>query len=130
MTSVAAKCKACNNTAPANQFKLSHEHKMMVCPNCFSGKTKQLHEKIEKIRRETPPKPLGWDAEDEYLEKVTRLKVQIKKPKFERIPGTNQVRCICHNCEFKFKYDPFRKLPGTCPYCNSDIPKLRTFNLL
>lgn len=130
MTSVAAKCRICNNTAPADQFQLSHKHKLMVCPNCYSGKTELLREKIEKATKEKPPKPLGWDAEDEYLEKAVKLKQQEKKPKFERIPGTNQVNCICHHCEFKFRYNPFKKLPGTCPYCNGDIPKLRLFSML
>ncbi len=130
MTNVAAICKVCNNTAPADQFKLSHEHRMMVCPNCISGRTKQLEEKKEQIKKTELPKPAGWDAEDDYLEKAARLKKTESGPKFEKIPGTNQVRCICHNCKYQFKYDPFKKSPRSCPYCDGDIPKLRLFNLL
>lgn len=128
MDNITAICKICNNSAQADKFKLHHEYKRMVCPNCFSGKTQYIKDKDKK--KEESSKPLGWDKEDEYLEKITRIKEINAKPEFKKIPGTNQVKCTCHNCKFSFKYDPFRKSPRTCPYCNGDIPKLRTFNLL
>jgi hypothetical protein len=128
MSEIKATCRVCNSSVPANQFKLSHKYKQMVCNNCFIGRTEQKREQIRKV--EAPPKPAGWDAEDDYLEKVLKQKKKEEVVKFSRIPGTNQVQCLCKSCKFSFKYDPFRKLPRTCPYCNSDIPKVRTFNLL
>lgn len=101
---------------------------MMVCPNCFAGKTKLAQENAQKA--ESAPKPRGWDAEDEYLEKMSKMKQKETNVQFEKISGTSQVKCTCPHCEFQFKYDPFRKLPRTCPYCDNEIPKLKLFNLL
>ena len=128
MASPQAQCKNCNNSAPAEQFKLHYKYKMVVCPSCFSGRTEQL---IEKKKQEVEkPKLPGWDKEDDYLEKVAHLRKEENQAQFSKIPGTNQVKCTCFSCKYSFKYDPFRKMPRTCPYCNTDIPKLRTFNLL
>ncbi|MBU0457347.1 MAG: hypothetical protein ABH824_05010 [Nanoarchaeota archaeon] len=126
---IKAQCKVCGIFVPVDQFKLHYKYKKMVCPNCFSGKTEKAE---EKKRVETPAKPPGWDQEDEYLQKMVRLrnKEEKEKAQFTKIPGTEQVRCKCNNCKFSFKYDPFRKSPRTCPYCNEDIPRLKTFNLL
>ena len=128
-SSVKATCRVCNGSFPADQFKLHYKFKKMVCPNCFSGRTQREEEKKKAVEKETP-KPAGWDHEDEYLEKVLKSKERNEKAKFEKIPGTHQVKCTCKSCNYSFKYDPFRKLPRTCPYCNNDIPKLRTFSLL
>ena len=102
---------------------------MMVCPNCFSGATKKRQEQLQK-KPELPARPPGWDAEDDYLEKAAKLRKQENQAQFSKIPGTQYVRCTCLKCKFSFRYDPFRKRPRTCPYCNDDIPKLKTFNLL
>jgi len=125
---VKAKCKNCNKEAPAEQFKLHYQIKMMVCPDCFRGKTQMQQEK-EKALLEKPAKPPGWDVEDDYLEKHQRMKEK-EKPQFRKIPGTDHIECTCRGCKFAFKYDPFRKKPRTCPFCNEDIPRLNTFSLL
>ncbi|MBU0470351.1 MAG: hypothetical protein KKA62_02685 [Nanoarchaeota archaeon] len=127
MVSVAAKCRICNNTSPAEQFKLSHEYKQMVCHNCFTGKTKNLQEREKVKRMETPIKPPGWDAEDEYLAKVAKQKSMENKSYFKKIPGSDHVKCTCQNCKFEFKYDPLKNIPRACPYCNGEIPRLRMF---
>ena len=118
-------CKACNRSAPANQFKLHYKYKQVVCPRCQSGK-----EPAKKEVKVEPPKPPGWDQEDEYLEKMAHQRKEENQAQFSKVAGTNQVVCTCFSCKYEFKYDPFRKSPRTCPYCNTDIPKLRTFNLL
>jgi hypothetical protein len=126
--SVKASCKICGNSVPSDQFKLHFEYKMMVCPSCYKGKSKPKVENAPK--KPEPPKPVGWDQEDEYLAKVAKQRKVDNQAQFSRVPGTNQVRCTCSKCKYQFKYDPFRKMPTSCPYCNEDIPKLRTFNLL
>lgn len=124
---VEAKCKVCGNSAPVDQFKLHHEYRQMVCQGCFTGKTGS---KKEVKKKEDRPRPPGWDAEDDYLEKISKIKIQENQAQFSKIPGTDQVRCKCSLCKYSFKYDPFRRKPGVCPYCSADIPKLKTFNLL
>ncbi len=126
--SVKAKCKNCGCEAPTDSFKLHYELRQMVCEKCFKNPKKE--EPSVVLKKEAPEKPPGWDAEDEYLEKATRMKKEQNQVQFARIPGTNNVKCTCFNCKYEFRYDPFRKQPRSCPYCDSDIPKLREFNLL
>ena len=98
----------------------------MVCPGCFKGKALPK----EKVKKVEPPKPPGWDSDDDYLEKISRQRQVEEKAQFKKIPGTDYVRCTCLKCKFQFRYDPFKKRPRVCPYCSADIPKLRTFSLL
>ncbi|PIN76471.1 hypothetical protein COV17_02330 [Candidatus Woesearchaeota archaeon CG10_big_fil_rev_8_21_14_0_10_36_11] len=129
MMAVKVICRLCKGSFPAEDFKLHYEFKQMVCPNCYSGKTQKQQQKVEK--KEAVSKPAGWDQVDEYLEKASRTKKQEEqKAQFTKIPGTDQVMCKCFGCKFSFKYNPFKKSPRTCPFCNADIPKLKTFSLL
>ena len=125
---IKAKCRNCGKESDSEDFRLHYKYRMMVCPNCFSGRTEQQQKIIQK--KEAPPKPAGWDAEDDYLEKISKLKKEEQKSMFKKIPGTDHVMCKCNMCKFSFRYNPFKKLPRTCPYCNANIPKLRTFSLL
>ena len=125
---VKAKCKNCEGFAPADSFRLHYKYKQVVCPACFSGRTDEKRAKEQKV--EAAPKPAGWDIEDEYLEKVARLKEKEESPRFKKIPGSNLLQGSCLKCKYNFRYDPFRKQPRTCPYCDEEIPKFRTFNLL
>ena len=119
---IKAKCKQCSNEFPADQFKLHYVYKQMVCPNCFKGKKEKT---VKEILSE--PRPKGWDKEDEYLEKVSKTKDQ--QVTYSKIPGTDLVKYKCVSCQFQFKYNPFRKRPATCPYCNGEIPKFKTLSL-
>ena len=122
-------CKECGGTASADQFKLHYIYKKMVCPSCFVGRTEEKRRKDNQEKVEA--KPSGWDKEDEYLEKITRARKQEEQvAQFSKIPGTTQLQCKCLQCKYVFKYDPFRKMPRACPYCNYNVPKLTTYNLL
>ncbi len=125
-------CRVCNNTAPASQFRLHHDYKQMVCPTCFSGKTKQKEEQEKELakKEEIRAKPPGWDAEDDYLEKMAKIKREENKAQFSKIPGTNQVKAQCSACKYSFRYDPFNRRPANCPYCNTSVPKLKSFSSL
>lgn len=128
---VKIQCKICNGFADSDQFKLHHEFKKMVCPTCYSGKNKKEAEKKPEavLTPLVPPKPAGWDHEDEYLEKMIRYKKQETPPvQFQKIEGSEHIKCKCMKCKFSFKYDPIRKVPRTCPYCNMNIPQTRAFN--
>lgn len=116
---VRVKCKNCGGFAPAEQFKLHYSLRMMVCPNCYSGKTA----KKEEEKKVEPARPAGWDAEDEYLRKYHQIKEK-EKPKFKKIPGTDYFQYTCKSCDYEFKYDPYKKVPRNCPYCNEAIPKI------
>ncbi|HLD01151.1 MAG TPA: hypothetical protein VJC39_05385 [Candidatus Nanoarchaeia archaeon] len=127
MNPVKAQCRVCNNFAPSDQFKLHYKHKLMVCPSCYSGKNEK--KETSTVKNVVIQRPPGWDAEDEYLEKMSRLKKEENKAQFEKIAGSDQVKCRCFHCSYSFRYDPLRKIPPNCPYCGKEIPKLKTFNL-
>lgn len=123
-------CKECKGTAASELFKFHHEYGRMVCPDCYNGKTKKKQEELKKKKIEEKIRPPGWDSEDEYLDKISKMKREEHNAQFSKIPGTNNVQCKCLQCKYTFKYDPFRKQPHSCPYCDANIPKLKTFNLL
>jgi Zn finger protein HypA/HybF involved in hydrogenase expression len=125
---IKVKCRKCGKDAPADQFRLHYTYKMMVCPDCFSGKSNQKPK--EEVKPAGPPKPAGWDSEDDYLNKLCKIKKETPTTTFKKIPGSDQVTCTCIHCRFSFKYDPFRKYPSKCPYCDNDIPRMSSFNLL
>lgn len=123
-----ALCKICNGLAPVDQFKLDFRHKQMVCLSCQKGKI-LISEQV-MIEKKEEFKPIGWDSEDEYLEKASRVKREDNQAQFSRIDGSDKVKCICRGCKYGFRFDPVRKQPRTCPYCNKDIPALKRMNLL
>lgn len=122
-------CKNCGQQTPVDDFKLHYKYKMMVCPACYSGRTEEIRKREEKVAAKDV-KPPDWDKEDEILERMTAIRKQENQAQFSKIAGTDQVKCNCANCKYSFKYNPYRKQPRTCPYCNADVPKLRTYNLL
>ena len=122
---VKATCKNCDKQSMASQFRLHYKYKMMVCPDCYAGKNDD-----KPIKKEAPKMPPGWDAEDDYLEKIAKIRKEENQAQFSKIPGTDQVKCKCSSCKYSFKYNPFKRIPRMCPYCNVNIPKLKTFNLL
>ncbi len=133
INSIKVKCRNCNREAPADQYKLHYQLKLMVCPDCFSGKNQSpsLKNTVEdkKIVLEGPPRPAGWDKDDEYLERISRMKRDEQQAQFVKIPNSDFVKCICASCKFSFRHDPIRKQPRACPYCNTEVPRVKTFNL-
>ncbi|MBI2146457.1 hypothetical protein HYU22_03895 [Candidatus Woesearchaeota archaeon] len=127
--SIKVPCKNCGVLAPAEDFKLHHKYRLMVCPNCYTGKTEQLKQKAA-AQEKAPTRPPGWDKEDEYLERLSVMRRQENQSQFSKISGTDLVKCACSNCKYAFKYDPSKKQPKTCPYCDAPVPKLRTYNLV
>ena len=132
MMGVKAKCKNCGNEAIADQFKLHNALRMMVCPSCYSGKglkAKEVTENRVESKPQGPPKPAGWDKEDDYLERMVAIKKAKNQSYFSRIAGTDLVKCLCSSCKYNFRYNPIKKMPPACPYCNADIPRLKMSEL-
>ncbi|PIN87600.1 hypothetical protein COV12_03010 [Candidatus Woesearchaeota archaeon CG10_big_fil_rev_8_21_14_0_10_32_24] len=127
---IKALCRVCNQMVPSDQFKLHHTYKQMVCLSCYTGKTQKKKEDDERKIIQEKQKPKGWDQEDEYLNRLSRINKDEIKNQFTKIPGTDHVKCKCTGCKYEFRYDPFHKKPRSCPYCDADIPRMRTFNLL
>jgi len=123
-----AKCRKCGKEAAADLFKLHYAHKMMVCPDCFSGRTEQKKALEEKEKKGENPRPAGWDADDVYLEKMSRIKKEQTRSVFRQIAGTEYVQCTCQSCKYSFRYHPIKKMPWSCPYCNAAVPNIRSFN--
>ena len=92
--SIKVPCKNCGVLAPAEDFKLHHKYRLMVCPNCYTGKTEQLKQKAA-AQEKAPTRPPGWDKEDEYLDKMIKLREREPKNRIEKVPGTNLVKVSC-----------------------------------
>ena len=120
---VKTQCKVCSQFAPSDQFRLHHTYKMVVCPACYSGKT-ALQEQKKKEEPKAPVKP-GWDAEDEYLEKMNRIKKQEMNGVFTKLEG-GLVKYTCANCKYPIKFNPDKNPFRACPYCNGEIPAYRS----
>ncbi len=127
---VKAQCRVCGNFAVADQFKLHYQLRQMVCPGCFSGKNQKEKEQKVAEKVQEPMHPPGWDKEDEYLEKVARMRKQEQQPQFARISGSDFVRYTCMGCKYNFKYDPQARIPRSCPYCNVEVPRMKASNLI
>ncbi|MBS3116989.1 hypothetical protein J4421_05325 [Candidatus Woesearchaeota archaeon] len=130
MSSVQAQCRVCGSSAPAEQFKLHHDYKQVVCQNCYSGKTKAKKAEEAVAKKEEIPRPPGWDEVDDYLEKAARQRQKEPQSQFSKIEGTHHLHCKCSVCKYSFRYNPLTSMPRTCPYCNTEVPKVRTYNLL
>jgi Zn finger protein HypA/HybF involved in hydrogenase expression len=127
------KCKKCGRPAKPNEFVLDAEFRMMVCPNCIREKRakhevyaelnamKQAKKAAEGEERKEE-KPLGWDHEDDILEKAAKMKLK-NSVKVEQIDD-NHVKYSCPKCKYKFAYDTVRKMPKNCPYCSSELFKM------
>lgn len=126
---VKAKCRRCGREAPAEQFVLHHQYRMMVCPECVKeGKQHtnvhyELRKQKELEAKQKPdekPKPAGWDADDEYLERAARQQSKEPKAEIERI-SKDMIRYKCQKCSYRFTYNTEKKIPARCPYCSREI---------
>jgi DNA-directed RNA polymerase subunit RPC12/RpoP len=115
-------CKRCNRQAKAGEFVLDPYYRMMVCPTCVKerrGKT-DIKPKGQETKPAEPPKPAGWDSDDDALEKMAKQKSAKAAPAVERIDA-DRIRYTCSRCKFRFVYQISRKAPSTCPYCGTPV---------
>ena len=128
INSIKVPCKKCGKQADANSFILDLDCKMMVCAQCVKDGKKLNAKTAEEKQLETAksakiPKAPGWDAEDEYLEKMHSVKAK-QKVAVEKI-DEESVRYQCPHCKYTFKYNILRQKPGNCPYCSSSIERMQ-----
>ena len=124
LNSISAKCKRCGKQSPSEQFNLDPVYGLMVCPNCVKERKTAVAKKEIEQRKEAnkePPKPVGWDIEDEYLERAYAKKSASKAQTNVQPLPDGKVKYTCQKCKYSFVYDPERKHPARCPYCSSDI---------
>ncbi|MBN1385378.1 hypothetical protein JW968_00180 [Candidatus Woesearchaeota archaeon] len=70
MESVPVNCRNCGKKTMSDKFVLDPYFRMMVCPNCVASR------RNPKVEKPVEKKPVGWDADDEIIEKAYRLKQQ------------------------------------------------------
>ena len=126
---IRAVCKRCGKSVQADKFVLDSVYKMMVCPFCVKERKDKINaERFSQERRkeeqemmeEMKTRPAGWDAEDEYLERLSRKKEQ-ERVDFETI-DKERVKCACPKCRYRFVYNTISRSPATCPYCGTKLP--------
>lgn len=128
--SVKIKCRKCGRVASADEFVLDPFDRMVVCPLCVKeGKNrtslKKKQEEQEKIKKEeAKSKPIGWDHEDDYLERLNKIKQGGPVVEVERI-DKERVKYTCFNCKYRFIHNVVTKHPNHCPYCGAAMAKIR-----
>ena len=124
-------CKKCGRRAMSNEFALDHVYRMMVCPLCVKerktsemvhAEVKKMEEDRKKQKAQEKEKPAGWDAEDDYLERMHKMKMKTSV-KVERVDDS-RVKYQCPKCKYNFIYDRAARRPQACPYCSSEIGKI------
>lgn len=128
--SVKIKCRKCNRLSSADEFVLDPFEKMMICPLCVKdgkgrmslNKKKEDQEKVKK--EEAKNKPVGWDHDDDYLERMHKIKQGSPAVEVERI-DKERVKYTCFNCKYRFVYNLVTKHPTPCPYCGAAIAKMK-----
>ena len=122
MRGVKAKCRNCGREADAGEFALDSFFRMVVCPNCVKErKAKGIAASIQKRQPETAPaheasRPAGWDEDDDYLERTSKLKGK-STVRATRIDD-ERVKFKCPKCSYGITYNTVKKIPGRCPYCS------------
>lgn len=115
MEVVKAKCRKCGKLVRSDEMILDPVYKLMVCPACV--KEREIKEKMPIISKREE-RTIDFDREDEYLQKMQRLKSK-EVPKLKLIQEGNGFY-ICPKCNFKFKY-PTKTMPTRCPYCDASF---------
>jgi DNA-directed RNA polymerase subunit RPC12/RpoP len=117
-------CKKCGRQAKANEFVLDPIYKMMVCQSCSKErKAKGIMQDKPKTAEPAKPvekKPVGWDSDDDMLEKMSKAKVAKAAPSVEQVDA-DSIRYTCMKCKYKFIYHISKKQPSSCPYCGTPV---------
>ncbi|MFH1399042.1 MAG: hypothetical protein ABIG95_02940 [Candidatus Woesearchaeota archaeon] len=122
---IKVKCTVCGQDWDANDFVLDPIYRKVVCSACAKKRRQRVaNAKAEKIEV-VPKKPAGWDAEDEYLDRVARVKQQEPVIDVEKV-DSNKVRYTCPKCRYSFNYNIETHAPSKCPFCSREISKFRS----
>jgi DNA-directed RNA polymerase subunit RPC12/RpoP len=124
---IKVKCRRCSKEVRPEELKLDYSYKMMVCPACV--KERQTTQQVRKELKEQglpvnePKRPAGWDAEDEYLERVyqERERSTVKVQKLDDY----RVKYTCLHCKYGFVFNMQTQTPKSCPYCSTPISRFK-----
>ncbi|MDP2907027.1 MAG: hypothetical protein Q8O03_03740 [Nanoarchaeota archaeon] len=138
-----AKCKKCGQSVSANSLILDNLYGMLVCPGCLKEKrslgskeavlkatadalagmkTRPAPSKIAvqpPVPAEVKERPVGWDSEDDYLERMHKQRDKLKV-NFDRL-DESRIRYVCTKCGFKFVYHTGKRYPSACPNCGTHV---------
>ena len=130
---IKVKCNKCGGEMFSDEFVIDPDYKMAVCRNCIRDKRKRQDvwaevgkQREAKIAQEAedakkPPKPAGWDKDDELLDRLVKQKERVKERMvFKELPN-GKIKCA--KCGYAFKYDSANSTPMNCPYCFNPVKK-------
>ena len=120
---VPAICKSCAKSAPATDFRIDLDLKMMVCPACIKAKSQGKKPTLQNVPVESN-KPRDWDDIDEQLAKKASQKIMPMRTTVQEIGATGKAKYNCVKCKFGFTVNFLAKTPRVCPYCNAEVPDL------
>ncbi|MBI5389366.1 hypothetical protein HZB01_03235 [Candidatus Woesearchaeota archaeon] len=131
MAAISVNCKQCGRPSPSTDFVLDPYYGMMVCAACVKARKQQasITQSREKakadaaahaLQEQQKGKPAGWDAEDEYLEKMGRFRKTETAPTGET-QGKEKLNKTCHKCQYAYVYNTVTRFPRSCPYCGAQI---------
>lgn len=107
----------------SDEFVIDPDYQMAVCPNCVREKNQRKEvwkEVADEKEKEEPPKPPGWDEDDELIERLHRQKQKDKSEGFGfKDVGFGKIKCS--KCGYAFKYSVDMHKPDSCPYCFNPI---------
>jgi hypothetical protein len=118
------KCRKCGRQAPANEFVLDSEYRMVVCPNCIKERDVKNKIEVKAQEQEEVKKRPGWDYEDEYLEKAYKAK-KGNQLVFEKV-SEDKIKYICPKCKNMTLYNVVKKFPSLCPFCGRKVSLTNT----
>ncbi len=128
---VQIKCRKCGRSSDATTFVLDPLEKMMICALCVKDrKVKKTAEMIINRRREAvqptedadSDSPVGWDKEDEILEKIHKDREEKGQEQPTVTVGRiddDRVRYNCPKCSYSFVYNVKLQRPQKCSYCGA-----------
>ena len=125
---VKVKCNRCQNEMFSDEFVIDPDYQMAVCPNCVREKKqkREVWNEVSEERKAKEPKPIGWDEDDELLEKLYRQK-QREKEQGTGFKSVGFGKIKCDKCGYAFKYSEDLHKPSSCPYCFNPIRRKSRF---
>ena len=124
---IKVKCRNCGKEYPSNSFVLDHVYRMVVCPQCVKDRQRKeiVHKEAaqQQAVQEIAKKPVGWDHDDELIERAHAA----KQAKSSSAPGSlvktadGKYKYRCPRCKYEFAYNKQTNTPSHCPYCNWEM---------
>ncbi|MBI2147274.1 hypothetical protein HYU19_02225 [Candidatus Woesearchaeota archaeon] len=128
LSSIKIKCRNCGREAVADEFKLHHKLRMVVCPTCYYGRSTSgspMTSSSSVLSSSAPSSVKMSAAAQESMERLARLKQEPAGTSYKPVSNSDDVQYKCPDCKYVFRHDPYRKYPSQCPYCSKAVPRVR-----